>query len=149
LLRGPSEDVGHDSLYFELITTFFRESMMRISGLFPSVLVTAEELSLGFVGDQVVEVILWREFLMLFPSVKALRIYGDDNCGIASAPHQDHIGRKPTFLPALEEIELCMGSHLNPEGRASVLATFDPFVSARQKVGLTVKVEANHLIRSL
>ena len=140
-LRGPLEDdsdEGHDSLYFELTTEPFRESMMQISGPFSAMLVTAEELSFRFVDDQVMEVIPWREFLMQFPSVKVLQIYGDNNRGIASV--LDHGGQNLTFLPALEEIELGIDS---PEGRESEMAKFEPFVSARQKAGLPVKVVAN------
>ena len=109
-------------------------------------LITTEELSFRFVDDQVVEVIPWREFLMQFPSVKLLRIYGNNNRGIASALnqasalHQDYGGHGLTFLPALEEIELGTDS---PQGRESELATFRPFVLARQQAGLPVKVVAN------
>ena len=149
LLRGPLEDdsdEGHDSLYFKLTTVPFRDSMMQISSPFSAMLITTEELSFRFVDDQVVEVIPWREFLMQFPSVKLLRIYGNNNRGIASALnqaralHQDYGGHGLTFLPALEEIELGTDS---PQGRESELATFRPFVSARQQAGLPVKVVAN------
>jgi hypothetical protein len=163
LLRGPSKYAGHHSLYFELTTKPFHESMMQISGPFSAKLITAEELSFCFVDDRVVGVIPWRQFLMQFPSVKALRIYGDNNRGIASALyqssllHRDHGGYNLAFLPALEEIELCMGEidliklfrgpYSTPEGRASELAAFEPSVSARQQAGIQVKVVAN--MRSL
>jgi len=46
-----------------------------------------------------------------------------------------------TFLPTLEEIELGINTFMNSESeRASRLATFQPFVSARQQAGCPVKV---------
>ncbi|KAH9983271.1 hypothetical protein BJV77DRAFT_966926, partial [Russula vinacea] len=74
----------------------------------------AEELTIHVDNREVEDIVfLWRQFLMQFPSVKVLRMYGDhkasSNHGIACALHYDHGGHNLALLPALEEIELCLG----------------------------------------
>jgi hypothetical protein len=108
----------------------------------------SEELTIHVDNREVEDIVfLWRQFLMQFPSVKVLRMYGDhkasSNHGIACALHYDHGGHNLAFLPALEEIELCLGPGLTPAGCAPVLAAFKPFVSARQQAGLPVKIVTN------
>jgi len=49
------------------------------------------------------------------------------------------------MLPALEEIELCMAPDITESQRASELAAFQPFVSARQQAGRPVKISSFQL----
>jgi hypothetical protein len=145
-LFGHSEYAGHHSPRFILRSKRFPESMMQMSGAFYSKIVTTE-LSIIFLDNVYADedFVPWRRFFLQFPSLKGLRMYGTNNLRIATAFHQDHEGLNLAFLPALEEIELCMGSIFPcPENQcASELAAFEPFVSARQQVGLPVKIVAN------
>lgn len=147
-LRGPSEYAGHHPLNFKLDTIPIRNTMVQMSSPFSAMLVTAEELTIHVDNREVEDIVfLWRQFLMQFPSVKVLRMYGDhkasSNHGIACALHYDHGGHNLALLPALEEIELCLGPGLTPAGCAPVLVAFKPFASARQQAGLPVQIVTN------
>jgi hypothetical protein len=143
-LFGPSEYVGDHSPYFRLCLHLFPESVMQMNSAFLSKLITTDDLSVIVFdnADAEQEVIPWRRFFLQFPSVKALRLYRTNYRRVASALHQDS-GDNLACFPALEEIELCMGSSSTPKGHASKLAAFEPFVSARQQAGFPVKVVAN------
>lgn len=145
-LLGSSEYVGYHSPHFRLCSHLVPESIMQMNSAFLSKLITTDELSVIFLDNAEAEqdVIPWRRFLLQFPSVKVLRLYRTNYCRVASALHQDH-GDNLAFLPALKEIELCMGP---PKDHASKLAAFEPFVSARQQAGLPVKVVANMRVLS-
>jgi hypothetical protein len=119
-----------------------QESIMHFSSEFSTKLTTVKELAVILLhtdDDPSGGIIPWRNFLLHFPSVKALRLEGTNNLRIASALHQDHEEPNPAFLPVLEEIELCVGLYSPPQG-PSELEVFQPFVSARQRADLLVSV---------
>jgi len=149
-LFAHSECVGdHYSPRFRLSSHRFPESIMQMSSAFSARLTTLQELFVFFhhTRDASEEFIPWRQFLLQFPSVKALRMEGTNNLRIASVLHQDHGGFNLAFLPALEEIELCTQSfwsrQIQPESgaaEAAELAAFQPFVSARRQASRPVRV---------
>jgi hypothetical protein len=113
-----------------------------MTGAFSTKFSTAEELFLVcYNNDKSVESIPWCTFLPQFPSVKALRMEGTNNLRIARALHEDHGG---DLLPALEEIQLCTMLFSTPQDQpasgGTVLAAFQPFVSARQQASRPVRV---------
>ena len=118
---------------------------MQISRKLFTRLSAIEELRVAFDGIDVNHLgfIPWRRFLLQFPCVKALRTEGKNNYCIARALFQDleRLGDDLAFLPALEEIELGKDELRTDESqRRDQLAAFEPFVSARQQAGRTVKV---------
>ncbi len=147
LLPG-SECVGQHSPCLKLCSGRFiesdiREWMMQMSSAISARLSTVEELSIIFLDrhDRSESIIPWRTFLQQFPSVKLLRLERTNNRRIASFFPQDHEGLDLAFMPALEEIEVRLCPASTPEyGEATELASFRPFVSARQKSGHPVKV---------
>jgi hypothetical protein len=138
LLLGRSE---YDLSRFGLTSHLLSTSTMHISSAFSAKLTTTEEMSVVLLDtdDYPSEKIPWRRFLLHFPSIKALRLEGTNNLRIASAIHQDHEEPHLTFLPALEEIELCKGSYSAPQ-HSLELEAFRPFVNARQQAGFSVRV---------
>jgi hypothetical protein len=142
---GHSEYADHHSPRFSLYSRHFPESMMQMSGALYSKFVPTK-LSVIFLDDVYTgeDFIPWRRFFLQFPSVKVLQMCGIDNLRVASAFHEGHEGLDPAFLPALEEIELCMGStHRRPESQCTELVAFESFISARQQAGLPVKIIEN------
>ena len=117
---------------------------MLASGVLSKRLATVEELFVSVTLDQKDNFwennILWRRFYQQFPSVKTLRTEDTNSAHyIARALHRDLIDL--ALLSALEEIDL--GEKLSTyekSQRESLLAAFQPFVSARQQVGRPVKV---------
>ena len=134
---------------FGTISLLPSESIMRMSGVLSTTLATVEELHLSFdkASTDVWEDLIpwrrsWRKFLQQFPSVKVLRTEDKNNC-FARILLQGY--KEPdddvTFLPALEEIELDKNSSEIDESQCRPrLAAFEPFVSAQQKAGRSVKV---------
>ena len=86
-------------------------------------------------------VISWRRFLQQFSSVKTLCTEGPENTRCITRTLCQNLGEPEdlAFLPALEEIDLGKDP-LNESQRKSRLATFQPFVSARQQGGRPVKI---------
>ncbi|KAF8491526.1 hypothetical protein F5888DRAFT_1736089 [Russula emetica] len=153
-LLGRKEYVGHRAPCFELNAIrspqlSIREwimQMFEMSSAFSVKLSTVEELYIAFQdgADKSEDVLPWRKYLLQFSSLKALRTHGTDFLRIASALHQDQ-GRSTNLilLPSLEDIELYMASYFTTETqRASELAAFQPFVSARQQAGRPVKISS-------
>jgi hypothetical protein len=138
LLLGRSEN---DLPRFKSASDLHGESIMHMSSAFSAKFTTTEELCIVLLAtaDDSREIIPWRRFLLHFPSVKALRLEGTNNLRIASVLHQD--GEEPNlaYLPALEEIELCVGS-ISTSQPSLELEAFQPFISARQRAGLPVRV---------
>ena len=121
------------------------DSIMQISGKLSTRLITIDELRVTFNGTDANhwDFIPWRRFLLQFPSIKALRIEGKNHYCITHALFQDLEGLDDdlAFLPALEEIELGKDELRTDESQCrDQLAVFEPFVSARQQAGRTVKV---------
>jgi hypothetical protein len=124
------------------------ESIFRMSDALSTRLATVEELRVTF--DEMrasvrfwVGHTSWLRFYQQFPSVKVLRTEGpnDDYIEHTLLLAHEKPGDDPSFLPALEEIELGKNPLWDSEGqRESRLAGFQPFVSARQQAGRPVKV---------
>ncbi len=138
LLAGLKR-VGHNSPQFRLHLSRHQDSsiqnwIMDITSVFLAKLSIIEELLIIFrhTGDAL-EVIQWRTFLKLFPSVKEFRVQGTNNHRIASALHQE----PNAIFPVLETITIYAESYLEP---LSALAIFQQFTSARQQAGHPVKV---------
>ena len=126
----------------------FTDSMIQISGTLFTGLSTIEELRFTFDTTDAIDwdFIPWRRFLHQFSSVKTLRTEGKNNYCVGRALFQD-IERPEDDLalfPALEEIELGKDElRIHESQRRDQLAVFEPFVSARQQAGRTVKVFFN------
>ena len=136
-----SEYVGRHPPHFTLRTFNFDESIMRMTIAFSAKLSTTEELLVVFsLPEPEGDILPWHDFLLYFPNVKTLRMYGTNNSRITRVLQQDLGGPNLDFLPILEEIELCRHPSFSPEILASDLASFRPFISAREQVGLQVKV---------
>ena len=149
-LLGRSEYAGgyypdHFSAFspsFRLRTTSFRQAIKQLNSAFSTRLATIQELFVvtdGYWG----EAVPWRRLLRRFPSVKALRLEGGHNVYIARDLYHNIGGLNHSFLPLLEEIELCTESFFDPNFPSvfdDELEAFDGFVSARQQAGLPVKV---------
>ena len=145
-LLTQSEYVSHCKPRFELglYPSRLAKSIIRMVCALPTKLATVEELRVTFVRAAAEDDIPWRRFYQQFPSVKALRIEGENstNC-IARTLRQDHEGPDDVlaFLPTLEEIELGKNPLLTDESqRGPELAAFQPFVCARQQAGRPVRV---------
>ena len=136
--QNLEDDLGQRELRFNLGPW----SLMRLSGAPSTRLTTVKVLEVNFglhnkAGYVWEDYIPWSRFYQHFPSVKTLQVHHP----MARTLHQDY-GEpdNPAFLPALEEIELytcSMTDNIQPE---SQLAAFQPFVSARQQAGRSVKV---------
>jgi hypothetical protein len=145
-ILGLSENVNDphrlsQSPHFKFRTNYFPTSIMQMNSAFFEKLTTIQELV--FVANYESEdIALWLRFLLQFPSIKALRLKGQNHFLVACALGQDHGQSKYVVCPALKEIELCADSYLmsRPEERAIQLAAFEPFISARAQAGLTVNV---------
>ncbi len=120
--------------------------IMQMSTAFSGKLSTIEELCIVTLDEvqRLDERILWREFLLKFPSIKVLRMQNVNYLFVTRALSQlgDHGGPfNRAFLGALEKIELCKSTFCTAETQlASQLASFQPFVSARQQAGRPVNV---------
>jgi hypothetical protein len=147
-LLNQSEPINH--LYprrFELesCSKVFPESIIRISGAVFARFSTVEKLLISFDKTTAEDYVPWRWFFQQFPSVKILRTEGENNHCIARFLLQNY--KKPdgnlALLPSLKEIELGkypLALTIYEIQREPELAAFDPFVSARQQAGRSVKV---------
>jgi hypothetical protein len=128
---------------FRLRLEQFPESIMHMSNLLSVKLSIAQEVFLAFdvITDPLWEdVMLWRRFLQQFRNVKIFRVEGANNFAIARALWQDHGGPILTFLPVLEEIELCHMSTSTARSQLALeMAAIQPFLSVRQRGGRPVK----------
>jgi hypothetical protein len=132
---------NYHSLRFILCTNRFPESIPQTSSAFSAKLTTMQELVVVSLHDDDAseESIPWNEFLLPFPNVKKLGMEGTNSLRIASVLHQGYGEPNLALLPALEEIELCVGSSSSRK-HSPELEAFQPLVSARQQAGLPVKV---------
>jgi hypothetical protein len=138
------EYINHSKPHFTLgaVPTVPPISMIGMCRPLSARLTTVEELRVTFNMEYVwvmEDSFPWRTFLQQFPRLKAIRTEGSNDYHIARTLLQDHEepDGDPTFLPALEEVELSKDSLST---RESDLAAFGPFVSARQQAGCPVKV---------
>jgi hypothetical protein len=125
---------------FRLRLNRFPESIMLISNVLSMKLSTAKEVILAFdaiTGQLWEDVMPWRRFLQQFRSVRVLRVEGANNFAIARALWQDHEEPVLTFLPVLEEVELC-GDSTSTAG-SQLASEMAPFLSVRQQAGRPVK----------
>ena len=145
-LLTQSEYNGHCKPRFKFgpVLTPYSQSIMQISSALSTRLTTVAVLRVTFdeTDTNVWEnVISWRRFLQQFSSVKTLCTEGPENTRCITRTLCQNIGEPEdlAFLPALEEIDLGKDP-LNESQRKFRLATFQPFVSARQQGGRPVKI---------
>ena len=131
--------------FFSRIPRWSPESILRMSDSLSAKLSTVEELCVTFSFAKMAtkDYILWHRFYQLFPSVKVLHTEGANYDCIAYTLLQDHEEPSDAFayLPSLEEIEIGNDELWSRRRRSeSELASFQPFIAARQRAGRPVKV---------
>jgi hypothetical protein len=131
-----SEHIRSGEPQFRFYSERSPEELLRMCNVFPAELSTVEELFLSFSTSSTLSWhVPWRQFLLLFWSVKVLRVERGNILDLAYSL-QPNVGA----LPELEEIELCADENI-PEGELeSELVAFQPFISARQQAGRPVRV---------
>lgn len=134
------------SPHFKFRTTYFPTSIMQMNSAFFKKLSTIQELVV-VANYELKDIALWLRFLLQFPSIKALRLNSQNRflvaCALralAAALGQDNGPSNLGVCPSLKEIELCTDSYLTAEERATQLAAFEPFISARAQAGVRVNV---------
>ena len=142
-LRFEQQERSYLHFEFDPEPGEYAESAMQMSGAVSPKLISVEELRIFLAAKVVESGISWHKFYQYFPNVKVIQTENTDPSRLAGTllqgveNHVDDLG----FLPALEEIEVGpykWGKHENQS--ESELAVFDPFISARQRVGRPVKV---------
>ena len=127
----------------------YPESIMQMSGALSPKLISVEELHIFLSIEAIEHGISWHKFYQHFPNVKVIRTKNTAPSGLAGTLLQDlekHVDDLTCF-PALEEIEVGHYQLRWHESRSeSELAVFDPFISARQRIGRPVKVYAGPVL---